>query len=67
MIENVATRTREAKYIFARANEKQAHDRFPASMIPIRFFFLFSRTESLAPASQNQIQFSFPFICKKRR
>jgi len=41
MIENVATRTREAKYIFARTNEKQAHDRFPVSMIPIRLFLSF--------------------------
>jgi len=67
MIENVATRTREAKYIFARTNEKQVRDRFPASMIPIRFFFLFFRTESLAPASQNQIQSSFLFIYKKEK
>lgn len=67
MMENVATRTREAKYIFARTNEKQARDRFPASMIPIRFFFLFFFLESLTPA---RIRSDLPFLLyvkKKRR
>jgi len=66
MIENVANENQRQNIFFpGPINEKQADDRFPASMIPIHLFLppvFFFRAESLTPCSENRIQSFFHFM-----